>query len=151
MPESHLDFLLLAAGSGDVSEVEAILNKHPEIDIDSGDRCESSALHHAAEKGHIEVVKLLIKRGAIVNVTNMWEKTPLHSACNNGHELVVQHLVENGARIEATSNKKRFTPLHLAAQFDHMKIVEYLVQNGADVSAQAEVSTATLCFSFSPA
>ena len=139
--DSNVDQLIAASGCGDVEEVGNILRNHPHIDINGGDRCKSSSLHYAAEKGHLEVVKLLIKKEAIVNLRNMWDKTPLHSACNNGHLEIVKFLVDSGARIEATSNKKRFTPMHLAAQYNHLTIVEYLVENGADVTAQAEVST----------
>lgn len=139
MPESNLELLLGAVGSGDIDMVQLILNTYPHLDIDSGDRCESSALHYAAEKGHLGIAELLVARGALVNVTNMWEKTPLHSACNNGQLEVVKFLVDNGARIEATSNKKRFTPLHLASQYDHLAVAKYLVENGADITVQAEV------------
>lgn len=137
--DSTVDQLLAAAGCGDLNEVGLILRNYPNMDINCGDRCKSSALHYAAEKGHIDVVSLLIKKGAIVNVRNMWEKTPLHSASNHGHLEIVKLLIDNGARIEATSNKKRFTPMHLASQYNHLSVVEYLVESGADVTAQAEV------------
>lgn len=139
---SHREQWLDAAGDGNLQLLKDLLHGYPYTDINAGDRCGSSALHYAAEKGRLEVAKFLVDQGATVNVTNMWEKTPLHEAANQGHEEVVMFLVENGARIEATSNKKRFTPLHLASQFGHTSVVEYLVQNGADVSAQAEVRSA---------
>jgi ankyrin repeat protein len=138
----HMEQWLEAAGDGDLQLLKDLLHGNPYTDINAGDRCGSSALHYAAEKGRLEVAKFLVDQGAIVNVTNMWDKTPLHEAANAGHDELVWFLVENGARIEATSNKKRFTPLHLASQFGHTSVVEYLVQNGADVSAQAEVRSA---------
>ena len=96
--DSTVDQLLAAAGCGDLNEVGLILRNYPNMDINCGDRCKSSALHYAAEKGHIDVVSLLIKKGAIVNVRNMWEKTPLHSASNHGHLEIVKLLIDNGAR-----------------------------------------------------
>lgn len=138
----HMEQWLEAAGDGDLELLKDLLHGNPYTDINAGDRCGSSALHYAAEKGRLDVAKFLVGQGAIVNVTNMWDKTPLHEAANEGHDQMVWFLVENGARIEATSNKKRFTPLHLASQFGHTSVVEYLVQNGADVSAQTEVRSA---------
>jgi ankyrin repeat protein len=139
MPDmDNLNQLIAAAEVGDDREVKALLDSDLSMDIDGGDRCESTALHHASNKGHLSVVKLLVEKGAIINATNMWEKTSLHNSANNGHLDVVQYLVENGARMEATSNKKRLTPLHLAAQYDHFDVVKYLVEQGADVSAQSE-------------
>ena len=137
--QMHIEQLLESAGNGDLKLVKAILHGNPLTDINSGDRCQSSALHYAADNGRLDVVEFLVSMGASVNITNMWEKTPLHAACNNGHFEVVKFLVENGARIEAQSSKKRFTPLHLASQFDHLNIVEYLIACGADVCVQAEV------------
>ena len=146
MAESNLEVLLRAAGSGDLEKVQQVLDSNPQLNINDGDRCESSALHHAAEKGYLEIAKFLVARGAIVNVTNMWEKTPLHSACNNGHLEIVKFLLDHGARIEATSNKKRFTPLHLASQYDHLAIAVYLVENGADITVEAEVRKCSAIF-----
>jgi ankyrin repeat protein len=42
-------------------------------------------LHLAANKGHIEVVKLLIEHGAYVNAKNNNGWAPLHEAAYNGH------------------------------------------------------------------
>ena len=139
MDTMHTEQLLESAGTGDLKFLKALLHGNPMTDINSGDRCQTSALHYAADNGHLDVVEFLISNGALVNVTNMWEKTPLHAAANSGHLEIVKLLVENGARIEAQSSTKRFTPLHLASQFDHLEIVEYLIANGADVCVQAEV------------
>jgi ankyrin repeat protein len=131
----HTEILLTAVRQGDLGRVKELLESvidgvHEVPDIDAGDRCECTALHFASEEGNTAMVKLLVKKGAIVNITNMWDKTPLHSACNNGHLEVVKYLVENGARLEATSNKKRFTPLHLASQYDHVAVAKYLIEEG---------------------
>jgi hypothetical protein len=57
----------------------------------------TTPLHAAAEKGHIEVVKLLIENGAYVNAKDKYGWTPLHEAANNGHIEVVKVLLEHGA------------------------------------------------------
>jgi hypothetical protein len=60
--------------------------------------------HWAAEKGHLEVVRLLLDRGAQCESSDTCEyKTPLHWAAEEGHLEVVQLLLERGADKETTS------------------------------------------------
>lgn len=75
----------------------------------------------------LPVVKLLIDKGANVNITDKFKSTPLHYA---NHLSIVKYLVENGADINAKNNEGN-TPLHTAVNFP---IVEYLVEKGADVN-----------------
>jgi ankyrin repeat protein len=51
-------------------------------------------LHYAAYDGNIEVVKLLIKKGAYVNATDYDGYTPLHKAAFKGHIEIVKLLIE---------------------------------------------------------
>jgi integrin-linked kinase len=48
-----------------------------------------SPLHWAAKEGHLNLVTLLIQRGARVNATNMGDDTPLHLATAHGHREIV--------------------------------------------------------------
>lgn len=55
-------------------------------------------LYIAAQRGHTEVVEILIKNGANVNENdNGW--TPLQTASLKGREKVVEVLLKNGANI----------------------------------------------------
>ena len=82
-------------------------------------------LHIAAEKGHIEFVKMLVAYGAKVNIlTNKYE-SPLHLAARNGHCEVAEILAKNGAILDA-KNKDKKTPTDLACLNGHEKIAEYI-------------------------
>jgi ankyrin repeat protein len=69
---------------------------------------DENALIQASGEGHLNVVKLLVKRGANVNA-RAWAgksferpdgewRTPLSMARKGGHEAVVAFLIESGAR-----------------------------------------------------
>jgi ankyrin repeat protein len=51
----------------------------------------------AAYCGHKEIVDILIKRGAEVNVKNKNGQTPLNNATRIGHKEIMELLIENGA------------------------------------------------------
>ncbi|XP_015189072.1 PREDICTED: ankyrin-3-like [Polistes dominula] len=75
----------------------------------------------------VSVAKLLIDKGANVNIKDRYGCTPLHSVYKIS---VVKCLVENGADIHA-KNDDGETPLHRNSNFP---IVKYLIEKGADVN-----------------
>lgn len=54
----------------------------------------------AAAVGHLNVVKLLVSRGAKVNSITNTNSTPLRAACFDGHFEIVKYLVQHGAGID---------------------------------------------------
>lgn len=58
--------LIVAAKSGNLADVRAILQNHPEV-INQRDEVGATALHHAAFGGYREVVRALVEHGAEVN------------------------------------------------------------------------------------
>ena len=82
-------------------------------------------LHHASSKGHPEVVRILLEKGADIEATNLNGDTPLHIASEEGHIDVVKILLEAGADKEAR-HKLGWTPLILASENGHTDIVELL-------------------------
>ena len=65
------------------------------------------ALHWAAEKGHVDVVKVLIRNGADMNaVTDYDMNTALHYAVTNKYVDVVKVLIQNGIDVNAVNKRK---------------------------------------------
>jgi ankyrin repeat protein len=54
-------------------------------------------LHLAARRGNLDVVKLLLEKGANLNAVTNSNDTPLHMAAEYGHTKVARHLLCNGA------------------------------------------------------
>jgi len=65
------------------------------------DQClqEYLALHKAAEKGFLPMVKMLVDAGSEINARST-DGTPLHVASWMGHANVVRWLLQNGARAD---------------------------------------------------
>lgn len=81
----------------------------------------------ACEGGHLNVVKMLIKKHARVDVYDEAGKASLHIAAENGHLDIVEYLLRNSAFVN-TKNKLGITPLHLAAMKGWTDIASLLVE-----------------------
>jgi len=55
-----------------------------------------TALHMAATHGYVQIVKLLIDKGADLHVCDNDLMTPLHFACAEGNTEIVQMILEKG-------------------------------------------------------
>lgn len=120
-----------AAALGDADRVDALLRAEPEI-RDSRSPDGWTPLHLAAHFGHEDVVRLLLERGAAVDVRsrNVMANTPLHAAAGR-HPRICQILVEAGADVNSRQ-EGGWTPLHAAARSGHEDTVELLLSRGAD-------------------
>ena len=56
-----------------------------------------STQHEACNHGHLEVAKVLLNNGALVNVPGLDNDTPLHDAVVNNHVEVASLLINQGA------------------------------------------------------
>ena len=92
-------------------------------------------LYWASLNGHLDVVKLLVSAGALVNLPNCTMATPLHAAATNGHLRVVEYLLHKGADIN-TSDIYNSSPLFAAIHNGHLKVVKLLLKQGAGTSQE---------------
>ncbi|KAK9743614.1 Ankyrin repeats (3 copies) [Popillia japonica] len=67
--------------------------------VNVNDEVVIKSFYWAAEKGHLNIIKLLVRHGINVNLQNYHGYTPLHIAVVNNHKGVVKTLLENGADI----------------------------------------------------
>ena len=96
-----------------------------------------TALLTAATKGQLDVVKLLINKGADINARGKSDKTALTVAASAGRWDMVKYLVEKGADINATGENDK-TALMVAANAGRWDMVKYLVEKGANVNTTGE-------------
>ena len=101
----------------------------------------TKSLHKAATDGDIDIVKLLVAKGANTNAKNLYGQTPLHCAVVRGHKNIIKLLLAKGADINCRDNAGR-TPLHYASGAgsyygiggDQMDIVQLLLDKGTDIN-----------------
>ncbi|CAM9734605.1 unnamed protein product [Chrysoparadoxa australica] len=122
--------LLYACGSGRVEAARLLL--------DSGSDCNYGAgtvtgLGLASKRGALDVVKLMLQRGARVAATDETGKTALHLACMGGHAEIAQELLDAKAGIHASDNKGD-TPLHIACSHKLTSLARLLVDWGATIT-----------------
>jgi hypothetical protein len=101
---------------------------------EGGDTC----LMIAARGGHLDICRLLIDKGAQLEVKGSEGFTPLHFAASRGHIEIVRLLCDRGANIEARSDEYGRRPLHFAARIAHISIVKELIEvRKADINARS--------------
>ena len=88
--------LLSAAKQGDVNQVRALLDDG--VDANSTNRYGATALSFAANRGYVEIARLLVVAGVNVNAKDsFYGATALHWAADSGNREIVQLLLYNGA------------------------------------------------------
>lgn len=95
---SQLPRFIQAASEGDAEEAKALL-EFGTIDLDQGDYDNRTGLHLAAGEGRKEVVELLCREGANVNVEDRWGNRPLDDASNakKNSASIMHLLIQYGA------------------------------------------------------
>ncbi|KAI8980729.1 ankyrin [Trametes punicea] len=78
--------------AGDAQGLVSYLEEHPEVDVNARDDNGYTALHLAADRGHSEVVQVLLERGADRAIKDEDEFTAMELAEIAGHDEIVKLL-----------------------------------------------------------
>jgi ankyrin repeat protein len=118
--------MLTAVLAGNAETVAALLDADPQL-ANLADRAPGrfSVLHHAARRGDLAVVELLLAAGANVDRRSWDGSTPLHEAAVGGHLEVVRALLAAGADTRATINRG-YSALDAARANGHQTVADLL-------------------------
>jgi ankyrin repeat protein len=120
---------------GDTLVVEQLLNNGAKINM--GDNHERTALFHAASRGDMPAIKLLIERKADVCAQDCSKQNVLHVIARGGLVEALELLLDSNAQSEINAeDKDGMTPLHYATKSDFRECVRILIAHGADANAR---------------
>ena len=94
----------------------------------------------ASRDGYTDIVKLLIEKGAKINVVDDLNLTPLMYASSNGHKDTVEYLIEKGANVNFKNKNSQTALISALRSCDHsiqnniFKTAELLLNKGAKVN-----------------
>ncbi|NP_001132707.1 uncharacterized LOC100194190 [Zea mays] len=98
------------------------------------------ALHNAAKNGNGEIIRLLVSRGARVDIAAP-HGTPLHIAASYGNtgavKILLEHHADAGADVNSASPN---TPLVVATVNGLTDCIKYLLEAGADANIPSNQS-----------
>ncbi|XP_036670828.3 protein TANC2 isoform X1 [Drosophila suzukii] len=132
--------LIGAAAQAHCKILEDLLDlNESEFDLDVNGMEPSSgelAITAAARHGCVDVVGILLSRGAQIDARNRQGYSALWLAVKEGHWSVVEHLLQRGALLDEPLGQTRKTPLMIAAEEGHLELVELLLARGSAREAQ---------------
>ncbi|KAH8690924.1 hypothetical protein BGW36DRAFT_420317, partial [Talaromyces proteolyticus] len=132
--EERLPVLHIASRLGYETVVESLLDL---CDVKLLDENGYTPLHHAADKGHIKVVQLLLGTNELlINIRSKCQSTPFLLAARNGHEIVAKLLLDKGADLDTKELITGGNQLLQAAWDGQEAVARVLLDKGADIEAK---------------
>lgn len=137
------DALLLSTRNGHADIVDSLLAS-AEFDVDKSDYRKRTPLSHAAERGHVSIVRSLLSTQRVdpnsIDDTLgcpplLWAVTEGARVGGEGYLTIIQLLLEGGADIEAMGYDSR-SALSLAAGSGAISMVQLLIEKGACLESQ---------------
>ena len=125
--------LVKSAANGDVQKCEELL-KRDDVDV-NGVFSSHTPLQAASQNGHVDVIRVLLKYNANVEIEDKDGDRAVHHAAFGDEHLVIQVLAKAHADLNAR-NKRRQTPLHIAVNKGHFVVVRMLLELGSHSSLQ---------------
>jgi ankyrin repeat protein len=153
MSDSKIWDLFLACNRCNINNIQKILDEG--IDIHSRNSSKLTPLHAVSyfknetsedKQKCLDVIRLLINRGANIESVDEIGNTPLLTACWEGNVVMAIELIDKGANVNA-KNIGDMTALHYITNIDkNINVVKRLLEEGADVNAKTKWNCTPLSF-----
>ncbi|MCD7463131.1 hypothetical protein HAX54_050015 [Datura stramonium] len=119
-------FLHYAAAMDRVDLMEILCLGYADIDLNSIDSQGRTALHIAANHGHVEVIQFLVSVGSDPDMSDSKGWTPLHFAAHQGHVEAVGFLLNHSNFAKYAVTKQGKTAYELAIDKGHSQLYDLL-------------------------
>ena len=80
-------------------------------------------MHEAAQKGHVDTIKLLADLGGNMNAADILGRTAIYFAVSEGHADAISTLVALKAAVNIQCEGAGVTPVHVAAEEGHEEAI----------------------------
>jgi ankyrin repeat protein len=127
-----------------VEEEDEDVNRRVPKDFTIARRRLTTPLIISSRAGHTEIVKYLLKRGALVNAVSGNGASALYIACQEGQTDCVEHLIKGGADLNQREKTRGAPPIFAAAQFNFVECVKLLKQAGCDTSLKTKTNSTAI-------
>ena len=124
--------ILVFIENNDISSLKKTLLNLNNINFTYKSKKLNTPLFYAIKSNNLEIIKLFIKKGAMVNYKNIDRVTPLHYAVIYSSLDVVKYLISKRAKINVQDKFGR-TPLHYTAIKNKFLIKRLLLSKSAKV------------------
>ncbi|KAL4240565.1 hypothetical protein ACF0H5_001357 [Mactra antiquata] len=104
-----------------------------DFDVDFQYRSQT-ALQLAVKENCLDICRILIEKGANVNMTDAEMNNLLNMACWRGYQDVSELLVQNGANID-DQNMNGYSAIHTCASQGQADILQYLISQNSDLDS----------------
>lgn len=133
-PKQSYFYLTLpeAAEIGNLKAVEYHVENGIPLNTCIENKYGNMAIHLAAMKGHLPIVRYLISNGCPPDVKQNFNWQPIHFACYHGHPQLVDFLIKINASL-SEPHGYGYMPIHLAAEMGHQDIIIKLLNAGVKV------------------
>jgi ankyrin repeat protein len=134
--------LRLAACKGDINKVSKLLERGADVNATSVQghsaliSVESCTRHGELTQSRVQLVELLIAKGAAVNHQDDDGRTALMYAAENGDTQAVNALLRNGAAVNIADKEGETALMKAAASSCNEETVRALLSAGADLTAR---------------
>jgi ankyrin repeat protein len=138
-----------------ISELTTLLSQGADVNIKSSDIPNFTPLMRASDLGYLNIIKMLLDKGALPNALDSLNNSALFYAARKGHLDIVKLLVSRGAVVTLVNKQGNNILLDILRSYganlgeskdkekfkkNIQSIIELLVDKGANVNAQGSTA-----------
>ncbi|KAM5193033.1 death-associated protein kinase 1 [Mantella aurantiaca] len=140
--------IIHAINDDNVPGLQHLLGSLANYDVNQPNKHGTPPLLIAAGCGNIQMLELLIKRGAHIDVQDKAGSNALYWASRHGHVETLKFLHQNSCPLDV-KDKSGETALHVAARYGHVEVIQHLCSIGSNPDIQdKEAETPLHCASW---
>jgi ankyrin repeat protein len=129
--------------NGKYDDFKKILNKS-NIDVNIKDDNNNYLITYAIIRNNIEIVKLLLNKGAKIDIVDQEGKTIMYIPIKYAYDEIIKLLLEHDKKLVDLKDGDGNLPLHYAILFKNIFAINELLNNDADTNAKDQYSFTSL-------